>query len=1018
MTVEDSPRAHSTDPGAESGASLGDFGLNSAIVDEIRALYDLDPGAVDPAWRAVFENGGAAAQVPAPVQPPIRVPLPVPEVPRYARVEERWNKQPVEEGTLGPTLAKKHARVLRLIHAYRARGHRVADTDPLSEPTSSHFPFPELDPAYYGFGDEDLDQRFIAGDLPGGPEQTLREILGRLHATYCEKVGVEYTHIQTPERKAWLQKRLETTQNRTHFSHEERLNILEQLSKAEILETFLHTKFVGQKRFSLEGGESLIPLMDELIERGPDHGIIEFVIGMAHRGRLNVLCNVLDKSPEVLFSEFEDEERPDSPMGSGDVKYHKGFSVDRMTRSGVPMHLSLTANPSHLEAVNPVVEGRARAKQTRVGDRLGRKIVPLLLHGDAAFAGQGVVTETLNLSHLPGYSTGGTVHVVVNNQIGFTTAALEARSTLYATDVAKIIQAPIFHVNGDSPEAVVHVARLALEYRQRFGEDVVIDLICYRRHGHNESDEPSFTNPVLYSKIRAKESTRKIYADQLIESGGLTAAEVKELGDRLRAGLEASLVAIHVEVPRFEEPLDPERLWKGFARPMAAKVSDELTGVTREELVQIAAGLSRAPEGFHLHPKLKRLIEGRSEAVLEAKPIDWALGEALAFGSLVTEGTRVRLSGQDSGRGTFSHRHAVLVDQKTAEEHVPLDNLDSEQARFEVFDSLLSEAAVLGFEYGYSLADPSTLTLWEAQFGDFANGAQVIIDQFLITAESKWQRMSGLVLLLPHGYEGQGPEHSSARIERYLQLCAEDNIQVVNCTTPAQYFHVLRRQMRRNYRLPLVVFTPKSLLRAPYARSSVEEFTYGKYFQLVIEDARARQAPDEVRRLLLCSGKVYYDLLAQQEKLEGDAPRVAVVRMEQIYPWPEEELRRIIARYPKLTSICWVQEEPKNMGAWTFVQDRIDALLPATVRVRFIGRVASASPAVGSARVHRQEPAEQKIQGGENLRIDHCAGADAVFEPGSCAIELHFVDLDLFGLIASPGADFLELTGCDEVDHL
>jgi 2-oxoglutarate dehydrogenase E1 component len=905
------------------------FGVNAGIVEEIRQRWELDPESVHASWSEVFEE-----------EPP---PGPFPA-------------EPVEHaapaGALAsPQVAEKYARVLRLIHAYRARGHRIADTDPLGARSDY---FPELDPAHYGLGNEDSDTPFFAGDLPGGPIQTLRQILERLRATYCRKVGVEFTHIQDPGPRQWLMRRMEETENTTPLSREEKLRVLEKISAAELFERFLQTKFVGQKRFGLEGAEALIPLLDDVVEHSPAHGVRELVIGMAHRGRLNVLSNIVGKSLESIFSEFEDVELEEAPFGSGDVKYHKGFTSDRTTRSGGSVHLSLTANPSHLEAVDPVVEGRARAKQTRAGDTRGHSIVPVLLHGDAAFAGQGMVAEVLNLSNLAGYSTGGTIHVVVNNQIGFTTTPQEARSTLYATDVAKMIQVPIFHVNGDDPEAVVHCARLAYSYRQRFLDDVVIDLICYRRHGHNEADDPSFTQPLLYQKIRQTVPLRQQYTEQLVRGGVLTQEEVRRIEADLHHQLQQALDSIKTKPPEPDEPFEPRGPWAGFERH-APSIPPE-TGVPVERLAQIAEALAAVPAEFEVHPKLRTLLDRRRKVVAENGPIDWATAEALAFGTLLVEGTPVRLSGQDSSRGTFSQRHASLVDQKTGHEYAPLDHLAETQARFEVWDSHLSEAAVLGFEYGYSVADPTTLVLWEAQFGDFVNGAQPIIDQFVSSAHVKWGRMSGLVMLLPHGFEGQGPEHSSGRPERFLQLCAEDNLQIVNCTTPAQYFHALRRQMRRPFRCPLVIFTPKSLLRAARCTSRVEALATGR-FEPVIDDAAVRE-PAPVRHLLLCWGKVYYDLMAHREKRDGVGESeargdVAIVRVEQLYPWPAEELARIRDRYRNAERLVWVQEEPANMGGWEFVREWLRELWQR--EFAYAGRKAAASPAVGSQRVHHEE---------------------------------------------------------------
>jgi 2-oxoglutarate dehydrogenase E1 component len=903
--------------------TLSGFGVNAALVEEIRQRYEVDPSSVHERWTDLFGRAEELSGRPA-----------------AAAVEA--------EGPAQASL-EKHARVLRLIHAYRARGHRIAATDPLASGSTY---FPELDPAHYGFGKDDLERRFLAGDLPGGEVQTLGQILARLRATYCRSVGVEFTHIQDPGRKSWLQRRLEDCQNESPLTADERLRILQKLSASELFERFLHTKFLGQKRFSLEGAETLIPLLDTIVEDAPAHRIRELVLGMAHRGRLNVLSNIMGKSLESMFSEFEDSPLIDSPFGSGDVKYHKGFTSDRTTRSGAQVHLSLTANPSHLEAVDPVVEGRARAKQTRIGDHEGETIAPVLMHGDAAFAGQGIVAETLELSKLAGYSTGGTLHVVINNQIGFTTSPAEARSTLYCTDVAKMIQAPVFHVNGDDPDAAVHCVKVALEYRQRFHGDVVIDLVCYRRHGHNEGDEPSFTQPLLYERIRQKESVRKLYTEKLLQTGMLRPEDPPRIEQDLSAQLERALAQIQTRPPGPDEPYDARGPWTGFSRTAPGEEPD--TGVPLADLAQIAERLGSVPAGFELHRKLAALLEKRSKAITDGA-IDWGTAEALAFGSLLLEGHGVRLAGQDSTRGTFSHRHAALVDQKTGVEYAPLDHLAPQQGRFQVYDSLLSEAAALGFEYGYSVAEPNTLTLWEAQFGDFANGAQVIIDQFITSAHAKWQRMSGLVMLLPHGYEGQGPEHSSARVERYLQACAEDNIQVVNCTTPAQYFHVLRRQMCRRYRAPLVIFTPKSLLRLPRASSHPDELAGGR-FHSVLDDPSAAARPQAVRRAVLCSGKVYYDLLEERLRRHGDGDvPVALLRVEQLYPWPGERIAALLARFSGLTSVVWCQEEPRNMGAWSFVLERLPELLPAPLRLRYAGRPPSASTAAGSPRIHKRE---------------------------------------------------------------
>ena len=920
-------------PSAQTVKAFESFGLNAGFLEELPAEHRVAPGSVDPSRNDRTSDNGRGSP-------------PVPGAEPFA------DRRGGEEAELVQGGVGRHARVLRMTQAFRARGHRIAQSDPIGgEPDY----FPELDPAHYGFGTADMEVRYSAGDLPGPEVQTLSQILALLRKTYCGPIGVEFTHVQDPGRKMWLQRRMEETGNSPDLADDQRRRVLEMLSRAEFFERFLHTKFLGQKRFSLEGAESVIAALDVAVEGAPEFGIRELVLGMSHRGRLNVLCNVVGKSYEAIFSEFEDSPPSDSPFGSGDVKYHKGFSSDRRVHTGERIHLTLTSNPSHLEAVDPVVEGRAKAKQVRAGDVKGRTILPLILHGDAAFAGQGIVAETLNLSQLRGYSTGGTLHIVINNQIGFTTTPAEARSTLYCTDVAKMIQVPILHVNGDDPDAVVYAVRLAIEYRERFGDDVVIDLVCYRRHGHNEGDEPSFTQPKLYARIRERSSVRQLYLERLIGAAVLSEEDAKRIEDRLQQQLREALETIKRRAPDPDEPYDPRGPWKGYSRSRPEAPPD--TSVSEKRLEELAEGIGSVPEGFHVHPKLHSLMEKRRLVIAERAPIDFGTAEALAFGSLLLEGTPVRLSGQDSSRGTFSHRHAVVVDQETEEEYAPLDHLSSGQAQFEVYDSQLSEAAVLGFEYGYSLADPTSLVLWEAQFGDFANGAQVIIDQFITSAHVKWWRMSGLVMLLPHGYEGQGPEHSSARLERFLQLCAEDALQVANCTTPAQYFHILRRQMLREYRAPLVLFTPKSLLRLPAATSVIGDFSESG-FQSLIDDPVASQDAHKVERVLLCSGKVYYDLIAEREKRLGNsAGRVAVLRVEELYPWPEEELADSLSRYDTADRVYWVQEEPANMGPWTFVRERIQSVLLPQVKLAYAGRVPSASPAVGSLRLHRKQQA-------------------------------------------------------------
>jgi 2-oxoglutarate dehydrogenase E1 component len=833
----------------------------------------------------------------------------------------------------------------RLIYAYRSLGHLLARLDPLSEARPSH---PLLELAEFGLSDADLDRTFDTSDFVGLPRATLRQLLAALRETYCRTIGVEYMHIQDTNILRWLQERMEPRRNQPNYSKRQKMRILMELHFAELFEKFLHTRYIGQKRFSLEGAETLIPLLDALVERAAEGGVREIVLGMAHRGRLNVLANILDKPYREIFSEFEDNFLPMSVDGDGDVKYHLGFSTDRLSSTGEKVHISLTPNPSHLEAVDPVVEGRTRAKQEKFGDRGRTHGLPVLLHGDAAFAGQGLIAETLNLSQLPGYKTGGTVHVIVNNQIGFTTSPADARSTTYCTDVAKMIEVPIFHVNGEDPEATVFVTQLAMEFRQTFHKDVVIDMYCYRRHGHNEGDEPSFTQPLMYAKIKERPTLSEVYTEQLILRGDLTVDEdeaiVKEFQDKLHEAQQQ----VKTGPPQPVGMRGYSGRWKTLTRLYSPAPVE--TAVPPATVKRITEGLGRVPPDFTVHPKIVKQLEARVKELAEGKPLDWAWAEALAFGALLLEGTPVRLSGQDSRRGTFSQRHSVLYDARTGEPYSPLNYLAPEQARFSAYDSLLSESAVLGFDFGYSLDSPEALVLWEAQFGDFANGAQVIIDQFIVCSGSKWQRDSGLVMLLPHGYEGQGPEHSSARLERYLQMCAEDNIQVCNLTTPAQYFHVLRRQLKRSFRRPLIVMTPKSLLRHKLAVSPVDAFTNDRFHE-VLDDVDTDAA--RVRRVLLCSGKVYYDLLERRKDLE--AGEVAIVRVEQLYPFPVQPLERALARYRKAREWVWVQEESLNMGGWTFMEPRLRALGHAP---KYVGRDASASPATGSRQIHLREQKE------------------------------------------------------------
>jgi len=855
----------------------------------------------------------------------------------------------------------KEAAVIRLISSYRIRGHLIANTNPLGSEPGYH---PELDPVSYGLTIWDLDRPFLAGTVkaPSGaigtymqPYETLREILDRLRTTYCGSIGIEYMHIQDPEQKQWIQDRMEATMNLWSLDEAVRHRILSRLVQGEEFEHFLQSRFVGQKRFGLEGLESTIIVLDELLERAANENAHEVVIGMAHRGRLNVLANVVGKSMAQVFSEFEGEPDPESVQGSGDVKYHLGASGIHTSTLGKEILVSVAFNPSHLEAVDPVVEGLVRPKQDRIGDTKRERVIPILIHGDAAFIGQGVVAEVLQLSQLEGYKTGGTVHVVTNNQIGFTTNPLEGRSSVYSTDVALSVQAPIFHVNADDSEACIRVAQIAYEYRQRFKRDVVVDVIGYRRQGHNEADDPSYTQPVMYRKIKNTPTVATQYSERLVREKFVT----QEYVDNLRTQVHSRLNQTYDEAKKHREQFVIEE----FAQVPADEIAQPIpsTAADYNTLAKVIEKCTTLPEEFHLHPKLKSLLDKRRDT-LKGAPIDWGFAETLAFGSLVLEGTPVRLAGEDVSRGTFTQRHLEFSDHETGEGYIPLKHLDPKQAKFEVVDSLLSEFAAMGFEFGYSVADPLTLVMWEAQFGDFVNGAQIIIDQFIVSAEVKWNQPSGLVLLLPHGLEGQGPEHSSARIERFLQLCAENNLQVCNCTTPAQYFHLLRRQMyggadRRGVRKPLIIFTPKFLLRYPKAASRLEDLTSGA-FQEVIGDSQ--YVGSQVRRILLCSGKVYYDLVHKREDL--GRTDVAIIRLEQLYPFPLQRLTDILRRYSDGAELFWVQEEPENMGAWYHVEEQMQPIIdpsgsngPMKRQLRYVGRPTAASPAPGAHKVHHDQ---------------------------------------------------------------
>lgn len=893
--------------GAESGAFLGrikDLLLGQDLFYE-RVFQDLHLAAVPLQWARDHR----------------------PSVHGFS-VEEDWKRQ------IG---------VLELINLYRVRGHLIANLDPLGKHQIYH---PELDPANFGLTLWDLDREFATGGLGGLQRGTLRQILASLREIYCRNVGVEFRHIQDPEEKAWIQDRIEPPETRVPPDRAVRTQILKDLAAAEGFEKYLHTKFPGHKRFSLEGAETTIPVLTTILSEAASTGASEAVIGMAHRGRLNVLANIVGTPLAKVFSGFEDIADPLAPLGSGDVKYHLGSAGKFHTPDGRDILVSVSPNPSHLEWANPVVEGIVRAKQERRGDLARERVIPILIHGDAAFAGQGVGWETLNLSQLYGFRTGGTIHVVINNQIGFTTPPAEARSSPYPTDLARAIQAPIFHVNGDDPDAATRIAALAVAYRQRFKKDVVVDIFCYRRLGHNETDEPSYTQPLLYRKINERPSVLNLYADMLEREGVVSKDHLDALRSATRERMEKAYRESQEGNQHFE-PDVPLAVTEEELREF--QPTDAVVGM--DLLRHVAAGLSTPPEGFRLHPKLKSFMDRRRELVSGDPAIDWSFAEALAFGTLVYEGTPVRLSGQDSARGTFSQRHAVLSDLDTGAPYVPLQHISPDQASFEVFDSLLSEAAVLGFEFGYSVADPLALVLWEAQFGDFANVAQVIIDNFIATSEAKWRQPCDLVLLLPHGMEGQGPEHSSARLERFLGLCAEENMRVCYPTTAAQYFHMLRRQVRDAQRIPLVVMTPKGLLRHPKSASSPRELAEGR-LELAIRDPLI-SSPRSVRRVLLCTGKIYYDLREEQEKTGRDD--IAAVRIEQLHPFPEWSVSEILSLYERAREVCWVQEEPQNMGAWSFVQRRIAHAFPFGKDFRFIGRPERASPATGSFRVHVKE---------------------------------------------------------------
>ncbi len=934
-----------------------EFGINAGYVEELHARWLQSPQSVEEGWRRLFEGNGALpvlrkAEPSTPASPATEAgktngngwiaPSPALPVNGHGVPAAAAYREAVRETVIAAT--ELQSRVAQLVNAYRVRGHLFADVDPLGNPPETH---PELELANFGLTDGDLDKTFSTTGMSGLPERaTLHQIVAHLSETYCSSIGVEFTQIEEPEPRLWLQDQMESTRNHASLDRTELVRILTKLTEAEIFEQFIHKNYIGSRRFSLEGAESMIPMVDLLVEAAAQHGIEEIVIGMAHRGRLNVLVNVLGKNVRQVFAAFDDKQ-PERFLGQGDVKYHLGYSSDVETRSGGPLHLSMAFNPSHLEFVNPVVEGRVRAKIDR---RKRKSTMALLVHGDAAFMGQGVVEETLNLSQLEGYTTGGTIHLVVNNQIGFTTLPSDSRSTRYCTDIARMLRVPVLHVNGEDPEAVIQVTRLAMEFRQRFKQDVVIDMYCYRKYGHNEGDEPRYTQPVMYSLIDKKPTVREVYVARLVRAGHVSREEADSIAQERRAALERALEEARPgAVNHMPEAMGG--VWAPYRGGPDATSPEVATSFPKQRLLAALDRLRRVPPGFHPNPKVLKMLELRHERAANGQALDWGTGEHLAFASLLLEGHGIRVSGQDARRGTFSHRHATLFDTDTGEPYTPLAHLggptEPTVGRFEVYDSPLSESGVLGFEYGYSLDRPDKLVIWEAQFGDFANAAQVIIDQFIVSAEDKWSRLSGLVLLLPHGFEGQGPEHSSARIERFLQLAAEDNIQICNLTTPAQIFHVLRRQVKRLWRKPLVIFTPKSLLRTHL--STLDELATGT-FQRVIPD----ETPDpaSVTRILLCSGKVYYDLAAEREKRKRDD--VAIVRLEQYYPL-SDSLGKALAPYREGTPIVWVQEEPLNMGGWYFVNARRADLFGARHPLSCACRPESASPATGSKAAHDLE---------------------------------------------------------------
>ncbi|WP_197917043.1 2-oxoglutarate dehydrogenase E1 component [Thiosulfatihalobacter marinus] len=954
-------------------------GHNAVYLEQMYARYANDPNAVDEAWQDFFRQlGDAELDVKAEATGPSWARTDWPPMPNddlTASLTGEW-AEPEVKGA-GDKIKKKAAekgvevsddmikravldsiRALMIIRAYRIRGHLIADVDPLG--MRDQTPHPELDPKSYGFADGDMDRPIFIDKVLGLEIATMRQIMDIVRRTYCGTFALQYMHISDPEQAGWLKERIEGYDKEIRFTREGRKAILNKLVEAEGFEKFLHVKYMGTKRFGLDGGEALIPAMEQVIKRGGSLGLKEIVIGMPHRGRLSVLANVMAKPYKAIFNEFQGGSfKPEDVDGSGDVKYHLGASSDREF-DGNSVHLSLTANPSHLEAVNPVVLGKVRAKQDQLGDSTRTQVMPVLLHGDAAFAGQGVVAECFALSGLRGHRTGGTMHIVVNNQIGFTTAPHFSRSSPYPTDNALVVEAPIFHVNGDDPEAVVHAAKVATEFRQKFGKDVVIDMFCYRRFGHNEGDEPMFTNPVMYKRIKKHKTTLTLYTERLVKDGLIPEGEIEDMKAAFQAQLNEEFEAGKEYKPNKADWLDGR--WSHLDKQKEDYQRGQ-TSIGADTLKEIGTALTTLPEGFPVHKTVGRLLESRGKMFAEGKGFDWATAEALAFGSLLTEGYPVRLSGQDATRGTFSQRHSGIIDQDSEERYYPLNNIRAGQSQYEVIDSALSEYAVLGFEYGFSLAEPNALTLWEAQFGDFANGAQIMFDQFISSGESKWLRMSGLTVLLPHGFEGQGPEHSSARLERFLQMCGGDNWIVANCSTPANYFHILRRQLHRTFRKPLILMTPKSLLRHKLCISEAADFTDGSSFHRVLwDDAEKGNSDttlvkdDKIKRVVMCAGKVYYDLLEERDARGIDD--VYLMRIEQFYPFPAMSLVKELERF-KNAEMVWCQEEPKNQGAWSFIEPNIEWTLTRigakNTRPIYAGRPASASPATGLASQHKAQ---------------------------------------------------------------